>query len=77
MLNDDTQRSKYIVEGLGFHCRAILDLREVESIKRLAFWGRGYWYDYKKYDGIEGCIHVKENVNVLQLFEELKGGRSF
>lgn len=72
MGNDNAQRDPYTVRGGGFHCTLFLNLREVESIQRTAFWRSGWWYAYKRRDGSCGDIHIKEDIDVLGLFEELK-----
>lgn len=75
MVSDNSQRDKYTIRGGGFHCTIFLDLREVESIQRTAFWRNGWWFSYKRRDGSTDDIHVREDVDVLRLFRELKGNQ--
>lgn len=65
------QSDRYILHGHGFHCQVVLDLKEVKSIRRCAFWGKGWWYTCTLNDGRQTDIHVREEVDVLKLFEEL------
>lgn len=64
---------KFNIVGGGFHCKLILDLKEVKSIRRTCFWGRGWWYSFITKDGVHGDIHVKEQIDVIKLFEEYNG----
>lgn len=75
MTSDRNRRDQYIIRGSGFHCRLILDLTEVRSIRRTAYWNGGWWFDYNT-SSTSGSIHVKESIDVLGLFDELQKNKS-
>lgn len=74
--NDNDKQPPYLIRGGGFHCRVVLDLRQVKSISRSAFWKGGWWYTAKLLDGTETPIHVREDIDVMGLLEQYGGGRS-
>jgi len=63
------------ISGGGFHCKILLDLKEVRSIRRHAFWNNGWWYTCTKHDNSIVDIHVHEKIDVIALFEGLNGKR--
>lgn len=71
MSNEDT-----LIRGQGFHCKLVLDLKEVKSIRRLCFWNRGWWYSCDTHDGNKIDVHVKESIDLLKLFEEYDGKKN-
>jgi len=61
-----------IVNGSGFHCKLSINLKEIRSIRRCAFWGGGWWYSCESCDAKTFDIHVKSEVDLIKLFKEFK-----